>query len=68
MSPGKLDEDKKGIVLMISRTILTIMLVISIYTFFNKEPIAAKLLATGGFIGLLFLLIMSFTSSSTSKS
>lgn len=67
LSPGKLDEDNRGNVLMISRTIITIFLVFGIYTFFNKEPIAAKLLAMGGSIGFLLLLIMSFKSSSTSS-
>ncbi|PAV29155.1 hypothetical protein CIL05_12195 [Virgibacillus profundi] len=65
MSPRKLDN--RGIVLMISRTIITIILIFGIYTFFNKEPIAAKLLAMGGSIGLLFLLIMSFRSSPASS-
>ncbi|GAB4071854.1 hypothetical protein GCM10028778_00010 [Barrientosiimonas marina] len=69
MSPGKLYEDKKGnVLLLVSRTIITIFLVFGIYTFFNKEPMAAKLLATGGSIGFLFLLIITFKSSLTSKS
>jgi len=43
------------------------ILTFSIYTFFDKEPIAAKLLAIGGSIGILYLLIMSFKSLSKSK-
>lgn len=56
-----------NIMLNISRTILAIVLIFSIYTFFDKEPITAKLLAAGGSILLLFLLIMSFTSAVKSK-
>ncbi|MFD2760615.1 hypothetical protein [Lentibacillus juripiscarius] len=59
--------NKNKIRIDISRTILAILLFFGIYTFFNKEPVAAKLLAMGGSIGFLFLLIMSFRSLSTSN-
>ncbi|MCR1834863.1 hypothetical protein NSA56_10680 [Oceanobacillus caeni] len=65
MISKKLNENNIGI--NISRTIITIALIFSIYTFFGKEQIGAKLLSVGGFIGFLFLLIMSFKSSLKSK-
>jgi len=60
MKLKKLKDDNVAIVLMVSRTILALLLVVGIYTFFDKEPIAAKLLAMGGSIGIAFLLILSF--------
>jgi len=51
----------------ISRTILAFVLIFSIYTLFNAEQIAAQLLAIGGFIGILFLFILSFTPWAKSK-
>lgn len=66
MTPRELN--KSNIRIEISRTILAFFLVSGIYSFFTNEHIAAKLLATSGSLGVLFLLIMSFMSSSKSKS
>lgn len=68
MTPKKVNESNRRIVLMTSRTIITVLLVVGLYAFFNKEPVAAKLLAMGGSIGLTFLLIISFKSSLKPKS
>lgn len=57
-------SDESHIRLYFSRIILAVVMLFSIYTFFEKEPIAAKLLSFGGFILLLILLIMSFKSPS----
>lgn len=66
MTPRELN--KSNIRIEISRTILAFFLVSGIYSFFTNEHIAARLLAMGGSLGVLFLLIMSFMSSSKSKS
>lgn len=58
-----LSESNRRISLRYSRLIFVVFLVVSVYTFFNKESIVAKLLATGGFIGFMYLLIISFKSS-----
>ncbi|MET3684413.1 hypothetical protein ABID56_002550 [Alkalibacillus flavidus] len=64
MTLKKFIEDNARIVLMISRTIFAVFIMISVYAFFNQEEIVAKLLATSGFIGMLFLFTMSFFKSS----
>ncbi|WP_158221311.1 MULTISPECIES: hypothetical protein [Salimicrobium] len=45
---------------MISRVILSIMLICSVYAFVDKEPVVAKTLAAAGFLGIAFLLVVSF--------
>jgi len=63
MTLKKLIDNKSSIVLVVSRTMLAIVLVIGLYTLFDKEQIAAKLLAMGGSIGIAFLLALSFKST-----
>ncbi|SIS94761.1 hypothetical protein SAMN05421758_1125 [Salimicrobium salexigens] len=51
---------KEYVGIMISRVILSIMLICSVYAFVDKEPVVAKTLAAAGFIGIAFLLVVSF--------
>lgn len=68
MTSRDLNENKSNnIRIDVSRTILAFVLVTGIYGFFTNEHTAAKLLAMGGSLGVLFLLIMSFKSPSKSK-
>lgn len=62
-----MNTKQNNVGLDISRTMLAIILAFGIYSFFNQEPIAAKLLALGSSVGVLFLLIISFTSKAKSK-
>lgn len=51
---------KEYVGIMISRLILSIMLICSVYAFVDKEPVVAKTLEAAGFIGIALLLGTSF--------
>lgn len=58
MQQGSLNSGNRQVSLTISSIIISCILIFDVYLFFEKTAIAAKLLATGSFILLLYLLVL----------